>query len=237
MEDRLDIQSGFRLTPRLVVGLFVALAGGLLLLDNLGLVDAYDYLRFWPVALLLIGATKIWQKQGVGFGVFLLVLGTWLLLDNLGLAELDSDLLIPALILLLGLHLLWKELTWRSRRQDRTDPRDEVHSFVMLGGMKHVVTSRAFRGGSANAILGGVTIDLRQAELDGGRALIDTFAWWGGVDIFVPEHWELVFQGVPILGAFEDLTRQTLGEDPPQLVIRGVALMGGVEVRNIPKAG
>ncbi len=236
MEDRNEAQSGFRLTPRLMVGFFVALFGGLLLLDNLALVDAGDYFRFWPLALILIGVAKIFQRQGRGFGLVLLVLGTWLLLDNLGWAELDSDVLIPTLILLLGLNLLWKEMTWRSRHlPEGANPRDEVSSFAMLGGIKNIVTSRAFRGGSASAVLGGVEIDLRQAELAGGQAIVDTFAWWGGVEIFVPEHWEIVFRGVPIMGAFEDNTRQTPGEGSPQLVITGLAIMGAVEVKNAPK--
>ena len=236
MEDHSERQNGFRFTPRLVVGLFIALFGGLLLLDNLGRVEADNYLRFWPVALILIGAAKVLQRQGRGFGVVLLILGTWLLLDNLGWVELDSDLVIPALILLVGLSLLWKELTWRSRRlEEGANPRDEVGSFAMLGGIKHIVTSQAFRGGSASAIMGGVELDLRQAELAGGWVTLDTFAWWGGVEVYVPEHWEIVFKGVPIMGAFEDTTRQTLGEGSPQLIITGLAIMGAVEVKNAPK--
>lgn len=237
MEDRSEQQNGFRFTPRLVVGFFIAFLGGLLLLDNLGYLEAEDYFRFWPLVLILVGAAKVLQRQGVGFGVVLLILGTLLLLDNLGQSEFDGDLLIPAVILLVGLNLLWKELTWRARRRREggTDPRDEVSSLAMMGGIRHIITSEAFRGGSATAIMGGVELDLRQAELAGGRAVIDTFSWWGGVDVFVPEHWAIVFKGVPIMGAFEDNTRQTYVEGAPQLVISGLAIMGGVEVRNAPK--
>lgn len=234
MEDQLSSRSGFRISSRLVLGLLIALAGGLLLLDNLGMVDAWTYFRFWPVALILLGVSKIVQKQGAGFGIVLVGIGTWLLLDNLDYADFDGDLIFPGLVLLLGLSLIWKELTKGSRRLRGTNPRDEVDSFVMMGAMKHTLTTQAFQGGTATAIMGGVEIDLRQAALAGNRAYLDTFTWWGGVDVYVPEGWEVVFQGVPIIGGFDDKTRQVLGEDPPQLIITGYAIMGGVEVRNAP---
>jgi hypothetical protein len=233
----MESQSGFRLTPRLVAGFFIALFGGLLLLENLGMLDAGYYLQYWPVALIVIGIAKVAQGQNRGFGLVLVFLGTWLLLDVLDWAEFDGDLLFPGLILLLGLNLLWKELRRRSGRRGDVDPGDEVHAFAMLGGVKQVFTSQAFRGGTANAILGGTEIDLRQAGLAGGQATIDAFALWGGVDVFVPEGWQVVLRGVPILGAFEDNTRQMLVENPPQLIITGLALMGGVEIKNLPKNG
>lgn len=229
----MESQSGFRLTPRLMAGFFIALFGGLLLLDNLGTVDAGYYLQYWPIALIGLGIAKVAQGQNRGFGLVLVFLGTWLLLDVLDWVEFDGDLLFPALILLLGLNLLWKELARRSGRQGDVNPGDEVNAFAMLGGVKQVFKTQSFRGGTANAILGGVEIDLSEAWLADGRATIDAFALWGGVDIFVPEGWEIVFRGMPFMGAFEDNTHQAFGENPPQLIVTGLALMGAVEVKNL----
>ncbi|HEX7185239.1 MAG TPA: DUF5668 domain-containing protein [Thermoanaerobaculia bacterium] len=233
----MESQSGFRLTPRLMAGFFIALFGLLLLLDNHGTVDAGYYLQYWPIALIGLGIAKVAQGQNRGFGLVLVFLGTWLLLDVLDWVEFDGDLLFPALILLLGLNLLWKELGRRSGRQGGVNPGDEVHAFAMFGGVKQLFASQTFRGGTASAIFGAAEIDLRQAGLAGGQATIDALALWGGVDIFVPEGWEVVLRGMPFMGAFEDNTRQIHGENPPQLIITGLAFMGAVEVKNLPKSG
>jgi hypothetical protein len=238
----MDDRTGFRLTPRLIVGFFIALAGALLLLDNLGLADSRHFFRFWPVALIALGIARVLQPHryrqrggGRGFGFVLIFAGTWLLLTRLGLADLDTDLLWPALILLLGLNLLWREISRRGSVDSGTDPRERTDSFAMLGSAQQVSGSQAFRGGTATAILGSCEIDLRRSLLAEQGALIDAFAMWGGVDILVPEDWEVVIEGTPILGSVEDKTQHLAAPGAPVLVVRGFALMGGIEVRNRSK--
>ena len=65
-----------RLTPQLVVGLIVIAVGVVMTLDNLQVIDASRYLRFWPGALIILGVVKIWHsRDGMGgaFGGFLFV--------------------------------------------------------------------------------------------------------------------------------------------------------------------
>jgi hypothetical protein len=47
----------------------------------------------------------------------------------------------------------------------------------------------------------------------------------------VPEEWEVVSRGLPILGGFVDNTRHTQGAQK-RLVVTGMAIMGGIEVKN-----
>ena len=49
----------FRVTPRLVIGLSVMLAGLVMALDSLGLVDGSAVFRFWPLALIAVGVAKL----------------------------------------------------------------------------------------------------------------------------------------------------------------------------------
>ena len=91
--------------------------------------------------------------------------------------------------------------------------------------------SPAFRGGDLTAVMGGCEIDLRQAEINGDAA-IDVFAVWGGIEIRVPENWSVAFRVTPILGGVEDKTRPSLGASAHRLTIRGVVVMGAVEVKN-----
>lgn len=227
---------GFRLTPRLILGLFALLAGSLLILDNMGVLLAWDYLRFWPALLILVGLIKMTQPgSGRVFGLLLALVGAWLLADVLDVAEFDFDYIWPVILVVVGLNLLVSEVFRRSRREDPAETDAEIDALALLGGVKRTSASQRFRGGSATAIMGGCEIDLRQAAIAQGEiAVFDTFAMWGGIELVVPETWVVELKGVPIMGAFEDNTRQTAGSTQ-RLVIKGMAIMGGVEVKSAPR--
>lgn len=46
------------------------------------------------------------------------------------------------------------------------------------------------------------------------------------------ESWAVTLKGAPILGGFHDFSRPPVGGSTQRLVVRGVAFMGSVEVRN-----
>jgi hypothetical protein len=71
---------------------------------------------------------------------------------------------------------------------------------------------------------------MRQCGLT-GEAVINVFAFWGGVTIKVPPDWTVILHGTPIMGGFEEKTA-TPPDDSKRLIVRGYAIMGGVEVKN-----
>ena len=102
---------------------------------------------------------------------------------------------------------------------------------AVLGGVNRGNNSRAFRGGDLTAVMGGCEIDLRQAAIE-GEAVIDVFAMWGGIEIRVPENWSVVGRVTPILGGYEDKTRPPRDAGTQRLIVRGMVIMGGVEIKN-----
>jgi hypothetical protein len=107
-----------------------------------------------------------------------------------------------------------------------------VSALALLGGTQRRCVSRDFRGGDATAVMGGCTIDLREAAIANPPAILETFAWWGGIEIKVPPEWTVVTEGTAILGAYEDKTRHVPSRPDQTLIIRGVVVMGGVGVTN-----
>ncbi len=91
--------------------------------------------------------------------------------------------------------------------------------------------SRAFRGADLLAIMGGLQIDLRRAAIH-GEAVMDVFVMWGGIEIRVPEDWTVSSRIVPLMAGVEDKTRPPQGASTHHLILRGFALMGGVEIKN-----
>jgi predicted membrane protein len=227
-------EAASRITPRLIIGLGILALGMLWTLDNLNVLESEPITRWWPVVLVLIGLAQIFDRRANRVGpVVLIVVGVLLLLDRAYLIDFDPGDLIPLGIALLGGKLIWEAVS--RRRQPGAavgDADSEIHSFAMMSGVKRQSLSREFRGGDANAIMGGVELDLRNAQIrEGEDVVIDVFAWWGGIEIRVPPHWRVIGNVLPIMGAFIDNTHPT-GEPGPKLMIRGTAIMGGVDVKN-----
>ncbi len=89
---------------------------------------------------------------------------------------------------------------------------------------------------NAVAIMGGIDIDLTQAHFTESTTVITCVAFWGGIDIVVPEDLTVVVSGVGLLGAFEDNAQVEGPPGAPVVRINGVALMGGVEVKRSKKS-
>jgi hypothetical protein len=110
----------------------------------------------------------------------------------------------------------------------------EFDHVAIFGGVKQRVTVKNFRGGRVLAICGGFEIDLSRADIEGQSAVIDANALMGGGEIRVPDTWIIEFRGVPLLGGYSDETHQTVTDSntAKHLIIKGVACMGGVVIKN-----
>ena len=95
--------------------------------------------------------------------------------------------------------------------------------------------SNASASGSAVAVMGGCQIDFRQSKLTTGDVHLDVLAFWGGIDVRVPAGWQVVDQVAEIFGGFEDKTVPPR-DDAPRLIVRGSAIMGGIEVKSASEA-
>jgi len=241
--------------PQLIFGGFIIVVGILFLLDNMGLIDAGNFFDYWPSIFIIIGLVRVVQADSgagrmVGF-IFALVGFVWIL-DNTGAFEFSFGRLWPFLLILVGLAIIWKSLTRPSPGEascctaGSTAPAgtapalpsdsgagdsEVVQGVAVLGGFKRVMNTHNFRGGSLTAFMGGCEIDLRDASISSNPAVIDIFAVWGGVELRVPDDWVVELRGMPILGGFEDKTRPPR-EHLKRLVVKGMVIMGGVEIKN-----
>lgn len=224
-------------TPQLVFGLLLIVAGVFFLLDNLGLADAARYVQYWPAALIVVGLAKVLQARSVAgwlAGIGWTIAGLWILGWNQGWIHTSFWRALrtywPVLLMLVGLSVVWR--TVRRTSTPETDARNMLSLASVLGGTKRTSNAPAFRGGEFTALLGGVEIDLRHATMGGAEAVVDVFAMWGGVVLRVPEGWVVESQVSAFLGGVEEKTRPVAGAGAPCLVIRGIVIMGGLEVTN-----
>lgn len=93
---------------------------------------------------------------------------------------------------------------------------------------------------SAFSLMGSVTLDLREAVLTSHETLINASAIMGDVKVIVPAHFHVVVDGTPIMGDYgqaRDKVQPEIGPDSPTVRVRGLALMGSVQVQRRPAPG
>lgn len=112
------------------------------------------------------------------------------------------------------------------------DTRDRQLVVAILGGTERKGEWAPARQINVLAMMGGVALDFREARFSPGVTEVTVFAMMGGVEILVPPGLRVQSDGFGLLGGFEGLDQDPPSDDPhqPTLRIRGMAIMGGVEV-------
>lgn len=240
--------------PGLIGILFIAL-GIVWLLNNLEIfrVDVGKLVvTYWPVLLMFWGAGSLRQGLWPGGGTekgeradfekllsgfVLLCAGVLVLGRNLGMYQLDLSVFWkvfwPAVLVLIG---------WSFLRE--TKGSGGFHWAVMSGiNLKNKGWKAA--DGNFLAFMGGVEMDLTVADIPEQEIVLNLVAVMGGIDVRVPAGIEVECTGTAILGGVKFLqgeaggviaTRKVLYLGEPgskkRVVIKGLAVMGGIEVKH-----
>lgn len=250
----------FPLNGKTVAGLILVSIGVLFALQNFGLIEGFEIWEFWPVILIAVGISHVVRPRKPGqrtWGLVELAFGAFFLLRTLGVFWISLWQIWPILFVVAGLHLVWQ--AWSGRRASGPGIGERAHEGAMagleatrglpesspasrtleelavFGGGDRVIRTDDFRGGSVSVIFGGFDIDLREAVMKGDSATIDVFVCFGGLDLRVPEGWNVIIEATPIFGSSEYKPPPggplTPASDRKTLTITGAVIFGGVEVK------
>lgn len=243
----------FRSNSGVIPGLVLVAVGALFFLNNLHIFYIRDWFKFWPAILIAAGIVKLVDSTYSGgrvFGGILAGFGGIFLARNLGYIDIGMREIWPLFLVGLGLLLLVQRtgefhvkfpdppdviVGMSTGTGTRATGAGTVKIDAVFGGAKRVVTSQDFQGGEVVAVFGGVELDLRQAGMTGDSAVVEINAIFGGVEIRIPRNWSAVVEGVGIFGGYADNSLQpdpAQGSGVKQLIVRGVAAFGGVDVKN-----
>ena len=113
---------------------------------------------------------------------------------------------------------------------DRVRPRGFLLS--VLSGTTRAGRWIPARKSFALGVLGGISLDFREAVLGAGVTGVNVLAVLGGVEIIVPPEMAVEVDGMAVLGGFEYQTNAPPRTDPnpPILRVRGLAVLAGVNV-------
>lgn len=232
MNERGSAQKG------VIAGSILVVIGLVLLLERFGVLrfDLMDH--FWPAVIALFGANLVFSDRGTNgraFGVLLLIYATVQELRHFDLIHFRMRDIWPVYLIALGGFLLYRALRPEpiGRREGADFDESRLSEFAIFGGGEIKVSSRNFEGGTLMAMFGGYDVDFTNTQL-ASPAVIQADAIFGGVTLKVPPHWRVTARGTAIFGGFSNEALPPAESDQPEqhLVVKGVALFGGVEISN-----
>ncbi|NUR63230.1 MAG: DUF1707 and DUF2154 domain-containing protein [Catenulispora sp.] len=87
----------------------------------------------------------------------------------------------------------------------------------------------------AFAWMGGIELDLRDADFEDMEVTIKASTWMGGIGIIVPEGLNVHVHGFGFMGAYSGTPGGEADPTAPTVHIRGFAFMGAVDVKRKPQ--
>lgn len=228
-------------STRMLVGIWIIALGAILLAGNLGWIDSRHIFRlFWPLLFVFIGTGMVMQpdRRASRGGWIFIIVGSWIFFAKLGWIDVDFwQIAFPLALLSLGGMLVWRALRGPrieniASTHEQSEHAEFVRSFTVMSSTELRPVSRPFRGADLSAVMAGIKLDLTDARMEGDSATIEVFAFWGGMEIYVPPDWTVTSKLATLMGGFIDKRRPTSTVPTKTLVITGFVVMSGIEVKN-----
>lgn len=230
----------------LVAALFIA-AGVLLLARNVGWIShpLFDILVSWQMLLIVLGIYMMVKRAFIR-GLALFAIGAYFLSPHLGWLPVNvNTILLPVVLVAIGLAFLLKprhkkQGPWGDHRRGKDftsagyNSADGIlRSKNSFSGIRQVVLDEVFKGGIIQNTFGGTAVDLRRTTIPEGETYIDVECTFGGIEIYVPSEWKVIFRCNTCLGGCEDKRfGDGVIDQSRLLVIRGDITFGGIEIKS-----
>src|SRR5580658_9167235 len=215
-----------------VIGVLIICAGAILLGGNLGLIDSYYVFRnFGPLVIFVLGAVLLARRRHdqVMLGLVLMFVGAWGFATQQQWIKIHFWAVIgPLMLVLAGGSVVWRAFN-RPVPEGAGDA--YIRTFALFSGAELRPTV-PFEGADVTAVMGGVKLDLSNAPMAGDTAVVDVFALMGGAEIFVPRDWDVTVKVISLMGGCSDKRRPSTLPATKHLIIQGMAVMGGVEIKD-----
>ncbi len=218
---------------KILFGLLFVAVGVIYGLQELGMITDIGLTAnvIFPSIMIIIGLIILFNNHNIIFGGIVTFLGVVNLL-NQWYPQLNK-IIFPGILVIVGIEILFGGIFKRiahPRDHITIDNNDEINAIAVLGGVEKKIVSQNFKGGKADAFLGGVVLDLTEIKLT-SDAIIDVNAFMGGVEIKLPANIKIRSDVNGFLGGVEIKYRATEPTGENILILRGTAILGGIEVK------
>ena len=209
---------------------------------NIWHVDVF-FPGWWTLFLIIPGLISM-VRYGFNWGSgILVIIGLVLMFDALDIIDdvIVWKLIFPLVLVAVGISIIASFFRGGTKKNIEADEYSKSKSYkydstqyprytAILGGGDYKNNTEDLKGIVAEAILGGLSIDLRDAKIT-EDIVLELTAVLGGIDIFIPDNVRVeIISGVPVLGGFEHkINRNAISG--PKVRIKYTAVLGGIEVK------
>ncbi len=209
---------------------------------NIWYIDIF-FPGWWTLFLIIPGLISM-VRYGFNWGSgILVIIGLVLLFDALDIID-DGviwKLIFPLVLVAVGISIIASFFRTGTKKGIKSEEYSKSKSYkydstqyprytAILGGGDYKNNTEDLKGVVAEAILGGLSIDLRDAKIT-EDIVLELTAVLGGIDIFIPDNVRVeIISGVPVLGGFEHkINRNAISG--PKVRIKYTAVLGGIEIK------
>lgn len=212
---------------RIVLGLLLVVVGSLFLADNLGFPVEIPYFLFsWPAVFVVIGAVNLLSgNKRAAFIFFSLAIVFYLHYYRV----IHLKEVWPVIIILVGLSFIFKGKQIIKKANESNE--HLIDEMVIFGGTEKKFVSDNLQGGKITTVFGGSEIDMTEAGAQEG-AVIEIFCMFGGVELRVPDDWQVNMNATAIFGGFTDDRKHIAKSTSVTVNINGFVIFGGGELKN-----
>ncbi|GGI03617.1 LiaF transmembrane domain-containing protein [Egicoccus halophilus] len=213
-----------RVQPTLVLGLLLIAAGGVLLLDRMGHLDAWALVAdWWPVSLIGLGLWWLLVDRARIAGGVTIVVGALVLAMVRGVVDLSlANLIAPIVLAGIGIGALSSGA--RLRRAVAVPAGGPASTSVPTA------QERWQRAPTATAVFGDARIAI--GDVDGAdHAVVTAVSVFGDVEVAVPAGWRVVDRTTALLGTVRIPRDQPTYAEAPVVELHGLAIFGDAKVR------
>ncbi len=244
---------------RYLAGLLLVAIGMLLIIENIKFIPDFIpwWVWTWQFLLITIGVFSLLTSENTTPGIVLVSIGTLFLLSDVlpwlqpwlyNVFNDVSSLFWYLIIIIIGISLIIRGRhrtpgspeSKGGRHYNPSAPRESTQDYIdelaIFGGADKIITTDNFKGGKITTMFGGADVKLLHSELAPGTHTIDVFSMFGGFTIVVPPHWQVKIDVVAVFGGVDDKrypTPDSVKDNTRQLVIKGLVLFGGGEIKSI----
>jgi predicted membrane protein len=239
--------------------LLVIATGILLLCLNGGMLPiAWKFFFIsWPMLLFVLGSSELCKIHYVP-GIILAAVGTFFLVprfsDIFPGSSFDGQFLStwwPVFIIIGGLLIFfsillkprqflqgqrcgsksgWGENQFPKQEENRDG---KINYKLVFSGIEQVILDPVFKGGTIEAVFGGLELDLRRTSLPEGDTFLFVKSVFGGVAIKAPAEWHIETRSESFLGGVTDDRRKSKEIDySRKLIVVANASFGGITIED-----
>lgn len=178
------------------------------------------------------------KKHSLILPLLLIFGGCLWLFDAMGALEWIKDYDLnkyfwPTVLIIVGLIILFNRLGNKNERKSENlevvEPGKECN-VLMSGRSMTFARGQLFKGIRINCTMGGVKIDLREADIQDG-AIISANCMMGGVEIYLPDNINIEIRSNCMVGGIDSERHKNIPTPRATIILEGKCLMGGIELK------